>query len=260
LFFYLVGVLVTGMLVPYNDPDLLQSTGNAAQSPYVIAIKRAGIKGLPSVINAAVFSSAFSAGNSFLYCSSRILYGLAIRGQAPKIFAVCTKKGLPIVAVLTCSSFALLAFMNVAATAATVFNWFVNLSTVGGFFGWAAINLTYLRFYYGMKAQGIDRKKLIYYSGLQPWLSYWGVFWNVLFILINGFDVFFDFNASGFLTAYINIPLFIALYFGWKFYKRTKIWRTSEMDFWTGVPSIEETETEEVPPTTFGEKVAAILF
>jgi yeast amino acid transporter len=90
------------MLVPYDDPDLLSGTGTAAQSPYVIAISRAGIHTLPSIINAAIFTSAFSAGNSFLFCSSRILYGLAIRGQAPRIFAYCTKNGLPIVSVLFC--------------------------------------------------------------------------------------------------------------------------------------------------------------
>jgi amino acid transporter len=100
IIFYVLGILITGMLVPYDDPDLLNGSGTAAQSPYVIAIRRAGIRTLPSIINAAIFTSAFSAGNSFLFCSSRILYGLAIRGQAPRIFAYCTKKGLPIVAVL----------------------------------------------------------------------------------------------------------------------------------------------------------------
>ena len=103
--FYILGILITGMLVPYDDPDLLNGVGTASESPYVIAIRRAGIRTLPSIINAAIFSSAFSAGNSFLFCSSRILYGLAIRGQAPRIFTYCTSKGLPIVAVLFCVSF-----------------------------------------------------------------------------------------------------------------------------------------------------------
>lgn len=73
-------------------------------SPYVIAINRAGIKVLPSIINAAILTSAFSAGNSFLYTSSRILYGLAIRGQAPEIFSRVTKAGLPFNAVVFCVS------------------------------------------------------------------------------------------------------------------------------------------------------------
>ena len=122
----MLGVLVTGMIVPYNDPNLLSDTGNAAESPYVIAMTRAGIKVLPHIINAGVFSSAFSAGNSFLFCSSRVLYGLALRGQAPKIFAYCTKSGLPLFAVLAASAFAFLSFMNVSTDSETVFNWFVN--------------------------------------------------------------------------------------------------------------------------------------
>lgn len=97
-------------------------------------------------------------------------------------------------------------------------SWFVNLSTVGGFFGWWGMNLTYIFFCErflqvvsakytnalsidrGMRAQGIDRKKLVYHSNLQPWLSYWGVSWTTLFILINGFEVFWKFNVSSFLT------------------------------------------------------------
>ena len=88
------------MLVPFNDPNLLQDTGNAAQSPYVIAMTRAGIHTLPSIVNAAILTSALSAANSFLFCSSRILYGLALRGQAPRIFTYCTNKGLPIAAII----------------------------------------------------------------------------------------------------------------------------------------------------------------
>lgn len=134
------------MLVPSNDPNLLADTGNAAESPYVIAINRAGIKALPSIINAAVFTSAFSASNSFLFCASRILYGLAIRGQAPKVFAYCTNAGLPIVAVLTTGAFSFLCFMSVQSSAESVFTWLTSLTTVAGFFTWGVINLTFYFF------------------------------------------------------------------------------------------------------------------
>lgn len=42
----ILGILIIGMTVPYNDDELLRSTGNAAQSPFVIAISRSGIKGV----------------------------------------------------------------------------------------------------------------------------------------------------------------------------------------------------------------------
>ncbi|KAH8103904.1 general amino acid permease 1 [Cristinia sonorae] len=259
-FFYICGILVTGMVIPYTDERLLDASGTAAQSPYVIVMTSAGIKVLPHIVNTGILFSAFSAGNSFLFASSRVLYGLALRGQAPKQLAWCTKKGLPLAAVLTTSAFAFLSFMNVSEGAQQVFAWFVNLSTIGGFFGWWGINITYLQFYRGFKAQGLNRKALHYNSSLQPWLSIWGVFWTTLFILINGFAVFFDFNASDFLVSYLNIPLFFGLYFGWKIFKRTKIWKPEEMDFHTGIPTVEETEEPEVLPTTVGGKVWHALF
>ena len=49
LLFYIGGTLVIGLLVPSNDSGLNLSLGTAASSPFVIAIKRSGIKALPSV-------------------------------------------------------------------------------------------------------------------------------------------------------------------------------------------------------------------
>ncbi|KAI9507038.1 general amino acid permease 1 [Russula earlei] len=260
LIFYVLGILITGMLVPYNDPDLLNGGGTASQSPYVIAIRRAGIRTLPSIINAAIFTSAFSASNSFLFCASRILYGLSIRGQAPKVFTYCTENGLPIISVLFCCCFSLLAFMNVSSGAAKVFNWFVNLTTSAGFFTWFAINLTYIRFWRGHEVQGRDRTQLAYYSPLQPWLAVWGVFWTAIFILVDGYENFFKWNVQNFLTAYINIPIFFSLWIGWAVYMRTPFWRANEMDFVTGIPTVEETDAPEEPPRNLKEKIFNALF
>jgi amino acid transporter len=102
LFFYVGGVIFIGWLVPYNDPRLLGAP-TGASSPFVIAIENAKIKALPSIINAVILTSAFSAGNSVLYASSRTLYGLACAGQAPHFLRKCTRKGLPIWCVfITC--------------------------------------------------------------------------------------------------------------------------------------------------------------
>ncbi|RDB18585.1 putative proline-specific permease put4 [Hypsizygus marmoreus] len=245
--FYILGILMIGMLVSSADEALLADTGTAAQSPFVIAMNRAGVKVLPHIINAGVFTSAFSAGNSYLYCSSRILYGLALRGQAPKIFTRCTKNGLPLLAVLFTACFSLLSFMNVSSGAETVFNWF-------------SMNLTYVFFYRGMKHQGFDLRKNVYNNRLQPYVAYWGIFWTIFFIIVNGYAVFFDFNASDFLTSYINIPIFLGLYGGYKILKRSKFWRVDEMDFVTGIPTLEETEIPEVPPKNIWERIAGILF
>lgn len=93
--FYVLSVFVMGLIVSPNDDQLINGSGTNA-SPWVIAIERAGIAGLPSVINVVVLLSAFSAGNSDLYAASRTLYGLACDNKAPAIFRKCTKNGLPI--------------------------------------------------------------------------------------------------------------------------------------------------------------------
>ncbi|KAG2152769.1 general APC amino acid permease [Suillus clintonianus] len=260
LIFYILGVFVAGLIVPSTNSDLLMGSGFSAKSPFVIAMQTSGIRVLPAVVNAGFITSAFSAGNSFLFCSSRILYGLALRKQAPQFLTICTKKGVPIVAVLCSSAFAFLSLMNVSSGAETVFNWFQHLCVMGGFFGWLSINITYIFFNRGLRYQGIDRRKLHYWNPLQPWLSVWGLIWCIIFILINGYNVFWDFDASSFLTSYLNIPLFFGLFLFWKVTRSTEIWKLDDMDFTTGIPSYEETESPEIPPKGFLQHVGAVLF
>lgn len=260
LIFYILGVFIAGLIVPSDNPDLLAGTGFSAKSPFVIAMQISGIRVLPAIANAGFITSAFSAGNSFLFCSSRILYGLALRKQAPRFLTICTKKGVPIMAVLCSSVFAFLSLMNISSGAETVFNWFQHLCVMGGFFGWLSINITYIFFYRGLQYQGIDRRKLHYWNPLQPWLSIWGLIWCILFILINGYSVFWDFNTSNFLTSYLNIPVFFGLFLFWKITQGTVFWKPDEMDFTTGIPSCEETEGPTIPPKGFWQHVAAVLF
>ncbi|CAK5267222.1 unnamed protein product [Mycena citricolor] len=260
IIFYMLGILMIGMLVAYDNPALLSRVGTAAQSPFVIALSSAGIKAFPHIVNAVIFTSAFSAGSSAVFSSSRVLYGLSIRGQAPRFLAFTTQQGLPIASVMVSCAFALMAFMTVSSGADTVFNWFVYVSTTGGSIGWFSINLTYLYFYRGMTAQGYDLKKNIYSNPLQPYLSYWGIGWTAFFTLANGYAVFFKFETSIFLTAYINIPIFLMLYLGYKLIYKTRVWKPLEMDFVTGIPTVEETELPPEPADTFWAKVGDFLF
>ena len=96
LIFYVLGALAVGLLVPYNEPRLLDAIKNnapgGAASPWVIAVYRAGVPVLPSIINAAVLTSAASSSNAFLFGGSRYLFALAQNGQAPRIFLTCSKK------------------------------------------------------------------------------------------------------------------------------------------------------------------------
>jgi len=246
LLFYVGGVIVIGWLVPYNDKRLLGAS-TAASSPFVIAIKNANIKALPSIINAVILVSAFSAGNSDLYASSRTLYGLACAGQAPRFLRKCTKSGLPIWCVFITSLAGVLAYMNVSTNGGTVFAWFVNITSITGLITWDIILITYVRFYKGLAYHGIDRDTLPYKAPFQPYASYFGIFFINLIIFFNGFQVFLagSWNVNTFITAYICLPIFLIFYLGWKIAKRPKFVRIQDMDFTTGRRELNEMDEEE---------------
>ncbi|KAH9969763.1 general amino acid permease 1 [Russula dissimulans] len=249
---YVLTSLIVGMLIPSNDPALFKKTGNAGQSPFVLVFNRAGVKTLPHIVNAVVLTSAFSSANGMLYSASRLLFALGVQGQAPRFVTTVSRNGVPYVAITISCLFAFLAFLNANNNAGKVFNWFLNLSAVGGLLNWLMIGITYLRFYYGLKAQGAEQGGLYsgYRSVFQPYAGMYVVFWSIIFILVSGISVFWHFNGSDFVAAYINLPIFALLYVGWKIFKRTKIVPLSQLDFVTGIPSFEETEetgTVEVP-------------
>ena len=129
--FFVLGSLCVGINVPYNDPELIAAFKNnapgAAASPYVVAMNRLGIKALPDIVNALVLTASFSAGNSYVYCASRSLYGLALEGKAPRIFTRCNRNGVPKYCVLLVLTISLLSFLQVSNSSAKVLNWFVNL-------------------------------------------------------------------------------------------------------------------------------------
>jgi hypothetical protein len=77
------GTLAISVTCPSNEPDLILGS-KTARSPFVIAIKLAGIKTLPSIVNACFVTSAVSAGSSDLYTSSRALCKSCTRAPGEK--------------------------------------------------------------------------------------------------------------------------------------------------------------------------------
>jgi amino acid transporter len=107
--------------------------------------------------------------------------GLAVAQNAPAIFKRTTRNGLPWAALLCSTAFAFLAFMGVSAGSGKVFGWFANMTAVAGLMTWFGIAVTYIRFYAGTKAQGLDRSKLPYSSKLQPYAAWYAAI-SCLFI------------------------------------------------------------------------------
>ncbi|KAK0335575.1 hypothetical protein LTR91_019486 [Friedmanniomyces endolithicus] len=137
--FFIGGALAVGIVIPYNDKTLVgilagtsTGAGTAAASPYVIAMQNLGIGVLPNIVNALMVTSIFSAGNTYTYCATRSLYGLALEGRAPKFLRYCTNGGVPLYCFLIVMIFPFLSFLSVSSSSNVVLTWLVDLITAGG--------------------------------------------------------------------------------------------------------------------------------
>ncbi|EDN98374.1 hypothetical protein SS1G_13232 [Sclerotinia sclerotiorum 1980 UF-70] len=230
-FSIVLSIFMVGMIVPSNDKELLRSTGTAAQSPFVIAANNAGIKVVPSIINAVVLTSAWSAGNAAMLGGSRMLYGLGQHGHSPKAFLQTNRFDVPYIAIGFLSLFICLGFLTLSDSASIVFSWLQDFVAVSALINWMIICGVYLRFYYGCKKQGIPRSNLPWKGPFQPYAAWIAFISFSVLLLTGGYSVFIKdhWATETFVSSYINIPLVLSLYFGYKYKKGTKLIPLSEI-------------------------------
>ncbi|KAI5962178.1 uncharacterized protein KGF55_003254 [Candida pseudojiufengensis] len=247
VFFYGAGSLAIGCIVSSTDKHLFGGASDASGSPFVVAIKNAGIPVLDHIINAVILTSALSAGNSFLYSASRTLFSMAQRGKAPRFFSNVNRFGVPYYSVGAASLFGFLAYLNVSSTSANVFNWLSNISTISGFIGWIAISFAFLRWRKAIAFHGLT-DRIPYKPFGQPFGAWYVIVFMSLITITNGYAVFFDFNGADFVAAYITLPILVVLYCGHLIYSKLKnhsiafLTPIEDIDLVTNLDLIEEEE------------------
>ncbi|KAA8568232.1 hypothetical protein EYC84_008615 [Monilinia fructicola] len=212
LLFYVLTIFMVGLVVPSNDPSLFKSSGTASESPFVIAAKNAGIKVVPSIINAVVLT----------------LPGLL----GILIFTRVNRAGVPYVAATLYAIFMCLGYMTLSSTASEVFTWLQDLVSIATLVNWICILLIYLRFLYGCKKQGIDRHtELPWAAPLQPYTSWASLALFVILLFTGGYTTFIHghWDNETFISSYLNIPLILVLFFGYKYYAKTTMVSLEEM-------------------------------
>jgi amino acid transporter len=203
--FFVLGSLAVGILVPHDDAELKAAfklgLPGAAASPYVVAMNRLKIEVLPDIVNAMVLASAFSAGNSYVYCASRSLYGLALEGKAPRFLTKCTKQGVPVYCVAVTLAIALLSFLQVSNNAAVVLDWFVNLVTASQLINFSVMAYTFIHWKRACDVQGLDRNSLPHKSFWQPFSAYYALTGCFIMTFVGGYTVFLPGKFTFFKAA-----------------------------------------------------------
>jgi GABA permease len=137
LFFYVGSILLVVCLVPWNSAGIT--------APYVSALKVMGIPAASHIMNAVVLTAVLSALNSGLYASSRMLFALTQRGDAPRSLAKLSRHGVPTRAILLGTLFGYAAVIMSYVSPDTVFAFLVNSYGTVAIFVYVLIAFSELR-------------------------------------------------------------------------------------------------------------------
>lgn len=234
LLFYVVCIFIIGTLVAYDDPRLLQaaSSSDIALSPFTLLYEKAGFAFAASLMNAVILTAILSAGNSGMYSSTRMLFDMARQGRAPKWFARLDPRGVPMNALYATTAIAALCFLTTFIGEQEVFNWLLNMSGMCGFIVWLGIAISHYRFRKGYLAQGYKLEDLAYKAKFFPFAPWFAFILCSIIILGQNYEALIGGKIDwlGLASTYISIPLFLAIWLGYKWKHKTKLIPYSEMD------------------------------
>ncbi|CAN8095515.1 unnamed protein product [Discula destructiva] len=241
--FYILSVLIIGLIVPYDDPRLRGDSSDPSTSPFIIAIQDAGLTGLDSIMNVVILISVLSVANTSFYASSRVLAAMAEQQQAPQLLRYIDREGRPLAAVCLTGLVGLLSYMGTGVRADTVLQWLMALSGLCSIFTWGSICLAHIRFRKAWQYRGHSEHELVYRSPVGPLGSKVALFLMGLilaaqvWVAVDPIDLATD-NAeervSTFFSDLLALPVVILLYIGFKLRFKTSWAKIEQIDIETG--------------------------
>ncbi|MDX5631051.1 MULTISPECIES: D-serine/D-alanine/glycine transporter [unclassified Brenneria] len=141
IMFYVFSLIMIMSVTPW-------SAIAADRSPFVEMFVLVGLPAAASVINFVVLTSAASSANSGVFSTSRMLFGLAQQGDAPKRFSMLSKRAVPSAGLLF-SCICLLSgvvLIYLIPNVMTVFTLVTTVSAILFMFIWSIILCSYLAY------------------------------------------------------------------------------------------------------------------
>ncbi|MDH1502194.1 D-serine/D-alanine/glycine transporter [Comamonas terrigena] len=137
--FYVLALIAIMAVTPWRDVV-------PGKSPFVELFVLAGLPAAAGIINFVVLTSAASSANSGVFSTSRMLYGLALKGDAPQSFHRLSRGGVPARGLLfSCICLLGGAFlMWVVPNLVEAFTLVTTVSAILFMFVWSLILLSYI--------------------------------------------------------------------------------------------------------------------
>jgi amino acid transporter len=239
--FYILSLLFVGLLVDYNDPRLAGGSGliNTAASPFRIVAIDAGIPAFGDFINVVVLLAVVSIGLSGVYGGSRTLTALAEQGYAPKFFAYIDRAGRPLYSTIFIIAFGPLAYLGLASSGTTVFNWLLSLSGLAALFTWGSICLAHIRYRAAWKYHGHTLDELPFKAIFGVTGSWIGLTLVVLVLIAQLYTAIQPLDVENFFLSYLAFFVVILFYIIGYIWKRGRWLKVHEIDVDSGRRAID---------------------
>ncbi|RSM55987.1 GABA permease [Amycolatopsis sp. WAC 01376] len=161
--FYVGSVFIVVAIKSWDDPA-------TAVSPYAAVLEVLGIPAVATIMNAIVLTAVLSCLNSALYTSSRMLFALTSKGDAPKAFTRLSRSGVPRRAILAGTAIGYVSVIAAYTSPDLIFQFLVNSYGAVALFVYLSIALAQVRLRRRLERE--DPEKLTLKMWLFPWLSY----------------------------------------------------------------------------------------
>ncbi len=233
LLFYVLAIFVIGLLIPYTDPNLLKSdVTDIGVSPFTLVFRHAGFPLAADAMNLVILTAVLSAGNSGTYAATRMLHNLAAEGNAPALLATLSPGGVPRHALYATMAVGGLCFLTSLSGSQRIYLWLLNTAGITGFIAWLGIAVSHYRFRRGLLRQGFRVEQLPYHA---KWFPFGPVFAAALCIVISLGQNDQAFSApridwAEVLSVYVWIPLFIVIWFGYRWARGSRLVRYEHME------------------------------
>ncbi|KAI1260825.1 amino acid permease/ SLC12A domain-containing protein [Xylariaceae sp. FL1019] len=238
--FYVLGLLFIGLLIPSDDPSLLNSSSDdPAASPFVLVGQYAHLYGFNHFMNVIILVSVISISMSGVYGGSRTLTALAQQGYAPKIFTYVDRSGRPLPSVALMLLFGALAYLDLASSGETVFAWLQALSGLAALFTWGSILLAHIRFRHAWAYHGHTLDEIPFKAVGGVWGSWLSLFLIVIVLIAQFYTAVSPIGervgtATEFFQSYLALPVVLFFWAIGYIWKREGWLKLSQIDVDTG--------------------------
>ena len=148
--FYVGSLAVIMSLVPWN-------TLIPGESPFVLVFSQAGIPAASQFVTAIVLTAALSAGNSCMFSTGRMLYGLAAAGHAPRRLTEVNRNGVPFAAISVSAAVMLIGVAINYIVPEDAFAYIAAVTIIGALAVWGMIVIAHLGYQRAIRAGRIKR-------------------------------------------------------------------------------------------------------